>query len=143
MGRRRRRINANDLTIAQAEQDVRYGPQVAQIRDLYGEAARQRVSDIRAAKQTARSATAFARAQRPTVKNVYKTGRNVVEANAADVATAFGKLGIAAEPYGPVTTREMAGAKNRINESRIGALNELTERAASAQAGKALAINQA
>jgi hypothetical protein len=62
MARRNRRTrNNNDLTIAQAEGDVRYGPQVTQIRDLYTQAAEQRVSDINAAKQNARSARSRSR----------------------------------------------------------------------------------
>jgi hypothetical protein len=145
MARRKRRgaINANDRTIAEAEADLRVGPQISQIRDLYDQAARQKVSDIRAAQQGAQSAIAFANAQRPTVKTTYKTGQNVANAAAADVETAFGKLGAAADPYRAVTSREQGGARNRINEARIGALQELTERATGAKAGMALAINQA
>lgn len=132
----------NDQVIAAAEGDVQYGPQLAQIRDLYTDAAKQRVSDINSARQTAQSSVAFSRAQRPTVKAVYARGSSQADKTAADVNAAFGKLG-PNNPYSAEIAAEQGGMKNRIEEARIGALQELTNRATGAQAGKALAINQA
>lgn len=132
----------NDQIIAAAEGDVQYSPLISQIRDLYTDAARQRISDISSAKQTAQSSVAFSRAQRPTVKAVYKRGSSQADKTAADVNAAFGKLG-PNNPYSAEIAAEQGGMKNRIEEARIGALQDLTNRATGAQAGKALAINQA
>jgi hypothetical protein len=142
MAKKKKPRLSNDQVIATAEGDVQYGPQITQIRDLYTDAAHQRVSDINSAKQSAQSAVAFAHAQRPTVKAVYRRGGQQADRTAADVNAAFGKLG-ADNPYGAQIAAEQGGARNRINESRIQALQELTERATGAKAGMALAINQA
>lgn len=143
MAKRNRRKNSNDLTIARAEGDVRFGPQVSQIRDLYQQAAGQKVSDISAAKQNARSAIAFARAARPEVNAIYRRGGNVAEAAAADVANAFTPLGAGADPFRAVAAREAQGAKTRMEEARTAARQELVDRATSAKAGQGFAVNQA
>jgi hypothetical protein len=143
MAKRNRRRNSNDLTIAQAEGDVRYGPQVSQIRDLYQQAATQKVSDINAAKQNARSAIAFARAARPEVNAIYKRGGNVERVAAADVANAFTPLGAGADPFRAAAARETQGAKTRMEEARTAARQELVDRATASKAGQGFAINQA
>jgi hypothetical protein len=143
MAKRNRKRNSNDLTIAQAEGDVRYGPQVSQIRDLYQQAANQRVSDINAAKQNATSAIAFARAARPEVNAIYKRGANVEKVAATDVANAFAPLSAGADPFRAAAARETQGAKTRMEEARTAARQELVDRATASKAGQGFAINQA
>jgi hypothetical protein len=132
----------NDQIIAKAEGDVQFGPQLSQIRDLYTEAAKQKLSDIGSAKQTAASTIAFANQNRPTVKTVYARGASQADKTAADVNAAFGKLG-ANNPYSAEIAAEQGGMRNRIEEARIGALQNLTDAAVGAKAGRGLAINQA
>jgi hypothetical protein len=144
MARRNRRTrNNNDLTIAQAEGNVRYGPQVTQVRDLYTQAAEQKVSDINAAKQNAASAIAFARGSRPEVNAIYKRGGNVAKTAAAEVANAFAPLSAGADPFRAAAARESQGAKTRMAEAASAARQELVDRATAAKSGQGFAVNQA
>jgi hypothetical protein len=139
----RRSRNNNDLTIAQAEGNVRYGPQVTQVRDLYTQAAEQKVSDINAAKQNAASAIAFARGSRPEVNAIYKRGGNVAKTAAAEVANAFAPLSAGADPFRAAAARESQGAKTRMAEAASAARQELVDRATAAKSGQGFAVNQA
>jgi hypothetical protein len=132
-----------DQIIAASEGDVRYGPQISQIRDLYRQAAKQKKSDIGAARETAASAIAYANAQRPTVKNVYARGVEQANKTATGINAVLTRSLGADSPYAAEIAAETGGSKNRINEAKIGALTDLTNRATGAAAGRALAINQA
>jgi hypothetical protein len=141
--RGRRGINPIDLTIAKGENDVTYGPQIAQIGQLYRDAAEQRAGDITAAKQNARGTIQYAKQARPEVKGVFRQGAGAVRAAQGDVNTAVHTLGGATPLLAGVLAREQGGARSRIAEARTGALQELIDRAQSARAGQALAVTQA
>jgi hypothetical protein len=141
--RRRGGINANDLTIARAQQKLKYDPQVNAVRDLYGQAKDQYVSDITAAQGAAQSAVKFAKQELPKVRKIYSGATNAAEAAQQDVQTAFGNVGAAADVFKAATAREQGGQLGRIAEASARARTDLKERQASALAGKSLAYKQA
>jgi hypothetical protein len=132
-----------DQIIAATDADVRYGGQLTQIKDLYRQAAKQKKSDIGAARETAASTIAYANAQRPTIKDVYRRGAQQADKTSAGVNAVLTRSLGADSPYAAEIAAETGGSKNRINEAKIGALTDLTNRATGAVAGRAAAINQA
>jgi hypothetical protein len=132
-----------DQIIAATDADVRYGGQLTQIKDLYRQAAKQKKSDIGAAKETAASTIAYANAQRPTIKDVYRRGVQQANKTSEGVNAVLTRSLGADSPYAAEIAAETGGSKNRINEAKIGALTDLTNRATGAVAGRAAAINQA
>jgi hypothetical protein len=141
--RKKNGLNANDLTIAQAVAGEKYDPQISQIKGLYGQAGKQLASDITAAKAGAKSAVVYSKSARPTVKSDYKDATKTVNQDAADTLAAFGTIGQAADIFRAAAAREHNDYKSRIATDKVGALQELTDRATSAQAGRAFAVNKA
>jgi len=143
VAKRKSSVNANDLTIATAIQDEKYGPQVSQIKDLYGTAGDQRTSDIEAAKAGSQSAQMYAKNAEPGVRQIYSDATTSTNQANDDVTAAFSKIGSAADVFKAATAREQGGAKTRITSQGTAALQELIDRGVAAKAGEQLAVGKA
>lgn len=136
-----------DRKTAAALIDLEYGPQFAQVRDLWGQTRSQYQRDLSGARQIAKGIQTQAAASEPKIKDIYSTGR-------ADLRTSAGFVDKALDQIPQTQTglsgllsqamaRERGAARDRNTSARTGALTELTNRASQAEAGKALAYKAA
>jgi hypothetical protein len=134
MGKLRRR--------AKALVDLEYGPQFNQIRDLFGQAETQYRNDRVGARETAKAVQAEAKASRPVVKDIYRDARKDLKSSNSFVDKAIATLDVPQTGLtgllGQATQRERGTARTQNVAERRAALNDLVQRASSAEAGKAL-----
>jgi hypothetical protein len=142
MAKRKRKTDP-DLSTALAEMEVKYGPQVAQVKNLVGEAVDQYKGDVQSAKETAAAARSYARQAIPGVEKIYTGATQATRDAQSDVKTAFGDLGGAADVFRAATAREQGGARSRIADAAARAKQDLVDRGTQATAGEQLAIGEA
>jgi hypothetical protein len=132
----------HDIRVAKQRAKVRFGPEQSTIHALVGQAKATRDSDLSSADAAAKSAIHFANKSRKPVAKVFKVARTEADAARSDVESAFGRLGGAADPFRAATSREQAGAHERVALAGANALHELTQRKLEAQAGRQYAKTQ-
>ena len=142
-GRTRSTGSDPDLTLAQQQATVQFGPEESQLQSLLKSAASNYEDDVTRAEEGAKATQLISRASRPRVKAIYAQSTKDTDTANQDVLTAFGKLGAAADPYRAVTARDMAGWKGRIASARSNSLQGLTDREIEAVAGKSQALQKA
>lgn len=143
MAKRRRGINPDDLTTATAEAEAKYGPEISTVRGLIDQAKAQYEGDVSAAKTNASAVRSYAHQAGPKVKQIYTRATGAADAAGDDVVRAFGGLGAAADVFRAATAREQGGQRGRIAEAQADARQSLIDRGTEAQAGQAMAINEA
>jgi hypothetical protein len=133
---------------ARALIDLEYGPQYAQVRDLWNQTRSSYLNDLSKARQIETGIKVSAAAAEPRIRDIYHDARDDLKSSSG-----FVDRSIAALPAAPQTgltallgqqmQRERGTALNRNTGARAQALTELTNRASSAEAGKALAYRAA
>jgi hypothetical protein len=127
---------------ARALVDLEYGPQFNQIRDLFGQAETQYRNDRVGARETAKAVQAEAKASRPVVKDIYRDARKDLKSSNSFVDKAIATLDVPQTGLtgllSQATQRERGTARTQNVAERRAALNDLVQRASSAEAGKAL-----
>jgi len=141
--KKKNRTNLNDLATANAESKVRYGPKQTALAGLLSEAQGNYASDVTAAKAGAKSSIVHARNARKPLAAIYDEATGAADSAASDVATAFGGLGAAADPFRAATAREQGAAKTRLATSKASALSELSDRKTEATVGRQFALTNA
>jgi hypothetical protein len=131
------------LAQAQAEMDVKYGPQLANAQGMLGEAADQYKSDIESAKNNAAAIDAYAKAQMPGTIDRYKTANDAVTGIVANTDSALTGTGPSADIFKRAITGQQGATQARLQGAGQRATQELSDRQTSAQAGKISATNQA
>lgn len=138
-----------DAQTAQAQIDLQYGPQFAQVRDLWHQTHNQYVNDLSAARETARATQQQAKASQPVVKKIYDTAEKSLDSSSSFVDRALAATtapGAESGLSGLLNTamqRERGSAANANTAARTTSLNALVQRASDAQAGKDLAYSTA
>src|SRR5262245_31284838 len=77
---------------AQALVDLEYGPQAAQIRDLWGQTRTQYLNDLSGARQTERAIKADAMAAEPKIRSIYSDARGDLEGSNSFVDQALATM---------------------------------------------------
>lgn len=135
--------NPQDLTVASALADEKYGPQIAAVKDLYGKAKEQYKSDIDAAAASAAAAQLNAKRATPGMRAIYGESGRSLATTGAEVDTSLAGIGPAADMFKASIARERGTAANRIGSARASALSDLLTRGVQAEGGKQLAQAQA
>ena len=133
---------------AQALVDLEFGPQAAQVRNLWGKTRAQYLNDLSGARQTERAITTAAAAADPKIRTIYHDARADLGASNSFVDKARATMAPGPETgltklIGEQMARERGSALNANTAARAGALTELTNRASAAVAGKAAAYKTA
>lgn len=133
---------------AQALIDLEYGPQAAQIRDLWGQTRKQYLNDLSAARQTERAIKTAAAAAEPKLRTIYSTARDDLGESNSFVDQALATMARGEDTglsklIGQQMARERGAARNANTAARTGALTELTNRASAATAGRAASYRTA
>src|SRR3954464_4264972 len=141
MGRKR------DAKTAQAQIDLQYGPQFAQIRDLFDQTKAQYANDKNAARQTAGSVQARVKASQPVVKGIFADASKGLQSSNSFVDKAMStmktpKTGLTTL-LGQAMQRERGSMREQNTAARARSLNDLVRQGLGAEAGKALALQNA
>lgn len=135
--------NPQDLVVASALADEKYGPQIAAVKDLYGQAKEQYKSDIDAATASAAAAQLNAKRATPGMRAIYGESGRSLATTGGEVDTSLAGIGPAADIFKASIARERGTAANRVSSARAGALSDLLTRGVQAEGGKQLALGQA
>lgn len=143
MAKKKKGVPSSDIAYATDVTNLKYAPELTNVRDLFSQLKQQYADDRNAARQNARSTISAVAQATPDVARTYQAAHQTTRSAQSDVASAFDKLGSAADIFRAATAREQGGALTRIGEAKTRAQQELTNRKLGAVAGRQLALGQA
>jgi hypothetical protein len=122
---------------ARNEALVRFGPQRFALRELLAELVGQRETGLRAAVGTERGLLGQIGHARQETTRTYDDAIKAGEGTTDLVQQTLAALGASADPFEAALSREGGLGTERMNQSRAGALQDLTERSLEAASGRA------